>query len=31
MTEGRRQLLRVLQKTEVKYVAARCGVTPGAV
>jgi transcriptional regulator with XRE-family HTH domain len=31
MTEGRRLLLAVLQRTTVEYVARRCRVTPGAV
>jgi transcriptional regulator with XRE-family HTH domain len=31
MTEGRRQLIAVLQRTQARYVAARCRVTPSAV
>lgn len=30
-SRGRAALLRVLQRTEVQYVAARCKVTPNAV
>lgn len=31
MTEGRRALLAVLQRTTAVYVAARCGVSPSRV
>jgi transcriptional regulator with XRE-family HTH domain len=31
MTDGRRALLAVLQRTSAVYVAARCGVTPSRV
>jgi len=31
MTRGRAALLRVLRRTKVEYVAARCRVTPNAV
>lgn len=31
MTEGRRALLAVLQRTTAAFVAARCGVTPSRI